>query len=113
VLFRSHRPERDGPRLLARPTVLDGRLSRGFCTFPAGSGRGCALDIEAHLGAPWQEVVHPALTFEARHIWAVGTVTKPVTRNLAAARWAHYQEVRNVADDEFAALVDDIEGDLS
>ncbi len=34
------RPDRSSPRLLLRPTILDGALSAAFCTAPAGTGGG-------------------------------------------------------------------------
>lgn len=108
-----HRPDRKGKRPIARPTVLDGPLSSSFCTFPAGSGHGCALDLAGRTEDPWQEVVHPAVMFEAGHVWAVGAITEPSPAELAWPRWAHYDRIQAVVDAEFAALVDEIEDEPS
>ncbi len=99
-------------RFLARPTVLDGNLSAAFCTSPVGSGRGCTLDLGEHGNEPWQEVLHPAVTFSARHVWAGGTITRDIPRTLAPARGLHYVRLCQDATPDFVGLVEDIEHDL-
>jgi hypothetical protein len=99
-------------RFVARPTVLDGALSPAFCTSPAGSGRGCALDLGEHDDAPWQEVIHPAVTFGARHVWASGTITRDVPDTLASARGLHYVQLCLTGHSDFVGLVEDVERDL-
>lgn len=99
-------------RFVARPTVLDGSLSPAFCTSPMGSGRGSTLDLGEHDDAPWEEVVHPAVTFSARHVWAGGTITRDVPPTLAAARGLHYAELCMSGPADFVRLVEHVENDL-
>lgn len=99
-------------RFAARPTVLDGALGPAFCTSPAGSGRGSALDLCGRDGEPWQEIVHPAVRFEARHVWAAGTIASGVPSGLAAARGLHYTAVCVDGPSWFQELVEDVDGDL-
>ena len=103
------RASRAAPRLIARPTVLDDGLSPSFFTFRAGSGRGCAVDLKARADEPWQEVVHPAVTFAAAHVWACGVVRKPAPASLEDPRFGHYLAIRESADDDYRDFIDAIE----
>jgi hypothetical protein len=97
------------PRLLARPTVLDGRLSPSFFTCRAGSGRGSAIDLRARADEPWQEVVHPAVTFRAAHVWSCGFVTTRPPMTLDEPREMHRLAICEAADDEYRAFIDAVE----
>ncbi len=97
------------PRLLARPTVLDGRLSPSFFTCRPGSGRGSAIDLASRADEPWQEVVHPTVTFRAKHVWSCGRVTKPAPQPLGEPREMHRLVISEFADDDYRAFIDAIE----
>lgn len=97
------------PRQLARPTVLDGGLSPSFFTCRAGSGRGSAIDLASRADDPWQEVVHPAVTFRAEHVWSCGRVTRPAPYPLDEPREMHRLAISEFADDDYRTFIDAIE----
>ena len=103
------RASRAAPRFLARPTVLDGGLSPSFFTFRTGSGRGCAVDLKSRADEPWQEVVHPAVTFAAAHVWAGGVIREPGPASLEDPRLGHYLAIRESAGDDYRDFIDAIE----
>lgn len=103
------RAPRRGPRYVARPTVLDERLTPSFFTFRAGSGRDCTVDLAGNADEPWQEVVHPAVTFRAAHAWALGTVIAGVPDSLDEARYGHYLAVSDARDANYRAFLKGIE----
>jgi hypothetical protein len=106
------RGSRREPRLVARPTVLDGSLSTAFCTTAAGIGRGCCVDLGADGDIPWQEIIHPPIRFKAEWVWAVGRVSSPVPPSLRTARELHLAAICETADTSFKELVDETDGDL-
>lgn len=101
-------PKRKRTRLkpLAVPSVLDGEMSPAFCPAPNGVGYGHTV----HLGGsprPCREVVHPYMDFEARHLFRVGVVKKPVPKDLFPARETHLLALRAMAGrDDYAATTD-------
>ena len=82
-------------RLLLPPTVLDGRHSPAFCPAPRAALTGHTLDLSGGRDRPCREVLHPTTRFRARHLFRVGTVTRPVNHGLLReARGLHLVCVR-------------------
>lgn len=89
--------ERDRRPLLP-PTVLDNTPSPAFLPAPRGSLCGHVVDLAARAGNLRREVLHPGVPFEAKHLWRVGTITRPAgLANLATARGLHLLMVRDVS----------------
>lgn len=87
-----------GSKPLVPPTVLDGSLSSAFCPAPRRSLTGHTVNLANEVVDPRREVVHPSLDFRARHLWRVGTVTRPVDLDLLPeARGLHLLGVRDAA----------------
>ena len=85
-------------RPLVPPTVLDGDFSDAFCPPPQGALTGHVVDLgwdsgdEARL---CQEALHPKTRLQARHLFRIGRIEKPVDfENLPLARSAHLQRIR-------------------
>jgi hypothetical protein len=76
-------------RLLVPPTVLDGRHSRAFCPSPRPGDAGHTLDLSTRPELTCREVLHPPVEFRARHVFRVGTVTRPTPVDLSMARAFH------------------------
>jgi hypothetical protein len=89
--------ERDR-RPLVPPTVLDNTSSPAFLPAPRGSLTGHVIDLSAQAGSLRREVLHPGVPFEAKHLWRVGTITRPVDpANLSVARGLHLWMVREAS----------------
>jgi hypothetical protein len=110
---RIPRTRRDGPRFIARPTVLDGNLSTAFCTAPNGSGHGCCVDLSARGDVPCDEIVHPVIRLTGELVWAVGRISRPVPKTLRDARSMHLMALVERADDAFVRRVGATDGDLT
>ncbi|MBM3475192.1 MAG: hypothetical protein FJX75_18170 [Armatimonadetes bacterium] len=79
-------------RPLVVPTVLDGDLSPAFCPAPLGENTGHTVDLAAQDTLDLQlcpELLHPHMRFEARHVWRVGRIERPVPKDTLpkARRW--------------------------
>jgi hypothetical protein len=102
--------ERDR-RPLVPPTVLDNRLSPAFLPAPRGSLSGHVIDLSAQAKSLRREVLHPGVPFEAKHLWRVGTIRRPVdSASLSLARGLHLLMVRDASGRRDYALGTD--GDL-
>lgn len=99
-------------RLLVRPSVLDGSLNPAFYTAPPKSGVGSTVDLGLRDDEPWQEIVHPSVRVEPKHIWAVGEITTPPSAPLRECRALHRQKLQVKYNADFGPLCDDIDGDL-
>ncbi|MCB1128585.1 MAG: hypothetical protein KDM81_18965, partial [Verrucomicrobiae bacterium] len=70
---------RSGLRPLVAPTVLDQTHSEAFCPSPGNTNCGHAVDLQGRLKAPpAEEILHPWIRFEPRHVFRVGQITRPV-----------------------------------
>ncbi len=76
-------------RPLAVPTVLDGEFSEAFCPVPQEQTFGRTMDLVDRLETPAREIVHPLFRFQAKDLYRVGAVTRPVPIDLAAPRGSH------------------------
>lgn len=114
-------PVKDVPRLsggnreerpLLSPTVLDNWTSPAFLPAPRGSLTGHVVDLSGAAPSPRREVLHPGVPFQAKHLWRVGTISRPVDRgSLSVARGLHLALVRQLSGrDDYARGTD---GDLS
>jgi hypothetical protein len=105
---------RKGPRLLLRPTVLDGALSEAFCTAPAGTGTGSTVDLagEHRNDAPWQEILHPAIEMRSEHVWAIDTIKKGAPADLSGPRAYHLIKLYDHAMLDFQSLIELTDSDL-
>jgi hypothetical protein len=106
------RYSRSGPRLLLRPTVLDGSLSEAFCTAPAGTGVGSTIDLAGRDDIPWQEVIHPPIEYKPEHAWAVDSIKACPSRDLGHSRAIHLIKLCLDATLNFQELCNVIDGDL-
>jgi hypothetical protein len=104
--------DRSSPRLLLRPTVLDGALSAAFCTAPPGTGVGSAVDLASRDDEPWQEVIHPPAEMKPDHVWAVDTLTSSPPADLARSRAMHIIKLCIRASQEFDDICNTVDGDL-
>jgi hypothetical protein len=104
--------DRSSPRLLLRPTVLDGPLSEAFCTAPSGTGVGSTIDLAGRDDDPWQEVVHPPVELKPEHVWAIDTITASPPADLARSRALHIIKLCLRATPEFQDLCTAIDRDL-
>lgn len=104
--------DRSSPRLLLRPTILDGALSEAFCTAPAGIGVGSTIDLAGRDDAPWQEVIHPPIELKPEHVWAIDTLTASPPADLAHSRALHLIKLCLSAAPEFQDLCTTIDRDL-
>jgi len=106
IVFRY--PVRGIPRLLCAdrkkrplvpPTVLDSAFSAAFCPAPRGCLTGYAVHCDGERGGvePCREVLHPAMKFEAEHVWRVGEIRTSVTDSMLreAKEW-HLMCVRDI-----------------
>jgi len=85
----------DGTWPLIPPTVLDGRPAAAFCPSPRGLATGHVVDLSGASDPPRREVVHPTVPLEARFLWRMGTIRKPLDFNsLATARALHILSIR-------------------
>jgi hypothetical protein len=97
-------------RLLRRPTPFDVELDEAFCTSPpVGVGHRMSLQLDDLL---CREVIHPAVTFKAEHVWAVGTVRDSNPGSLEELRWAHLLKVDPLSDEGFRRRVAAVDEDL-
>nr|VFJ94375.1 MAG: hypothetical protein BECKLFY1418A_GA0070994_103920 [Candidatus Kentron sp. LFY] len=73
----------DRKRPLAVPCVLDGDFSHAFCPSPRESDTGHTMDLAgaASCNELTREVLHPAMRLRARHLFRVGSITRPVDPN--------------------------------
>jgi len=56
---------------------------------------------------PAEEILHPWIRFEPRHVFRVGQITRPVPASLDHARGAHLLMVRDLAHrEDYANLTD-------
>lgn len=56
---------------------------------------GHVVDLSAQARRPRREILHPGLAFQAKHLWKVGTIKKPVVpADLGVARGLHLLLVR-------------------
>ena len=102
--------ERDR-RPLVPPTVLDNSPSPAFLPAPRGSLLGHVIDLSAQSKSLRREVLHPAVPFEAKHLWRVGTIRQPIDPALLPmARGLHLLMVREASGRKDYALGTD--GDL-
>jgi hypothetical protein len=98
-------------RPLVPPTVLDNSSSPAFLPAPRGSLSGHVIDLGARATSLRREVLHPGVPFEAKHLWRVGTIRKPVDlASLPQARGLHILMVRDASGRKDYALGTD--GDL-
>lgn len=104
--------DRSSPRLLLRPTILDGALSEAFCTAPAGTGVGSTIDLAGRDDDPWQEVIHPPIELKPEHVWAIETLTASPPAGLAHSRGLHIIKLCLRATPEFQDLCTAIDRDL-
>ncbi|MFY9824728.1 MAG: hypothetical protein WAM82_25345 [Thermoanaerobaculia bacterium] len=82
-------------RPLVPPTVLDSRLSPAFLPAPRASTTGHVVDLSAEARSLRREVLHPGIPFEAKHLWRVGAIVRPVApENLSVARGVHISMVQ-------------------
>ncbi|HBL29782.1 MAG TPA: hypothetical protein DD490_23345 [Acidobacteria bacterium] len=85
-------------RPLVPPTVLDGDFSEAFCPPPRGALTGHVVDLDWAAEEEHRlrrEVLHPKTRLQARHLFRIGRIEKPVDfENLPLARSAHLQHVR-------------------
>lgn len=90
-------------RPLIPPTVLDGDFSEAFCPPPAGGLTGHVVNLDwvdleerrLRSAALRREVLHPKTRLQAKHLFRVGRIEKPVDfENLPLARAAHLEQVR-------------------
>lgn len=93
-------------RPLVPPTVLDGDFSEAFCPAPAGGLTGHVVNLdwddleERRLRSATlrREVLHPKTRLQAKHLFRVGRIEKPVDfENLPLARAAHLEQVRSAS----------------
>lgn len=106
------RYDRSSPRLLLRPTVLDGALSEAFCTAPPGTGVGSTIDLAGRNDQPWQEVIHPPVEYKAEHVWAIDTIKTSPPADLARSRALHIIKLYMSAAPDFQDLCHAVDGDL-
>jgi hypothetical protein len=106
------RYNRSGPRLLLKPTVLDGALSEAFCTAPAGAGVGSTIDLAGRDDIPWQEVIHPPIEYKPEHVWAVDCIKTSPLESLGSSRALHLIKLCIRASPDFQELCHEIDGDL-
>lgn len=86
-------------RPLVAPTVLDSTFSSAFCPSPRGGLTGHTVDFGRDSVGPCREVLHPAIKFEAEHVWRVGEIRTSVTDNmLKDARQWHLMCIRDSTD---------------
>lgn len=90
-------------RPLVPPTVLDGDFSEAFCPPPAGGLTGHVVNLDwddqeerrLRNAALRREILHPKTRLQAKHLFRVGQIEKPVDfENLPLARAAHLEQVR-------------------
>lgn len=95
-------------RPLLPPTVLDNWASVAFVPAPRGNPTGHVLDLSGNAPQPRREVLHPALAFQAKHLWRMGSITRPVEiGNLPMARGLHLALVRHLSGrDDYARGTD-------
>jgi len=98
-------------RPLVPPTVLDGDFSPAFCPAPHGGLTGHTIDLSAKAKNPRREILHPSVSFQAKQLWKVGTLRRPVNpEDLPTARVLHLWMVRRLGRrDDYARGTD---GDL-
>jgi len=67
-------------RPLTVPCVLDGDLSQAFCPAPRESDTGYTMDLAGARSCDrlTREVLHPAMRLRTKHLFRVGTITRPV-----------------------------------
>ncbi|MFL6262464.1 MAG: hypothetical protein ACJ76Y_22420 [Thermoanaerobaculia bacterium] len=98
-------------RPLVPPTVLDNTPSPAFLPAPRHSLTGHVVDLAAQTKELRREVLHPGVPFEAKHLWRVGTIRRPVDPTiLPLARGLHLLLVRDASGRKDYALGTD--GDL-
>jgi hypothetical protein len=96
---------------LVPPTVLDNRPSSAFFPAPRASLTGHVIDLSGRSQSLRREVLHPSVAFEAKHLFRIGTVVRPVDpATLPVARGLHISMVRQASGrSDYAAGTD---GDL-
>jgi hypothetical protein len=97
-------------RPLAVPTVLDGEFSEAFCPVPRELAFARTMDLVDRLETPAREIVHPLFRFQAKDLYRLGTVTRPVPAHLAGPRASHLFMLRELSGRPDYATVTD--GDL-
>jgi hypothetical protein len=94
-------------RPVVAPMALDSGLGQAFYPTSSADVPGRAVDLAAGVSAPVREVLHPCPPFRAQHVVAIGEIAAAVP-DLAAARWAHRELVRDaIGPANFAAGIDD------
>jgi hypothetical protein len=89
--------ERDR-RPLVPPTVLDNRASSAFFPAPRASLTGHVVDLSARAKSLRREVLHPGIGFESRHLFRIGSITRPVDpASLPVARGVHISMVQEAS----------------
>ena len=93
---------------LLPPTVLDGAFSAAFCPAPADSAAGHVLHLGGDDALLRREVLHPPMDYQAKHLWRIGRVEKPLALNdLLAARVIHLAALRKHCQrPDYAAATD-------
>jgi hypothetical protein len=90
-------------RPLVPPTVLDADFSEAFCPPPRGELTGHVVNLDwddqearrSRSAALRREVLHPKTRLQAKHLFRVGRIEKPVDfEKLPLARAAHLGQVR-------------------
>jgi hypothetical protein len=99
-----------GVRPVVPPTVLDARPSDAFLPAPKGAKTGHVIQLSGDSRLR-REVLHPVLAYEAKHLFRVGTLSRPVDwESLPEARGLHLHLVREFSGRPDYALETD--GDL-
>ena len=95
-------------RPLTAPTVLDQDHSEAFCPSPQNARCGHAVDLRGRgRDKPAEEILHPWIRLQPRHLFRVGTITRPVPATLDDARGTHLLAVRDLANrPDYAAQTD-------
>ncbi|EEP73716.1 hypothetical protein MCAG_04043 [Micromonospora sp. ATCC 39149] len=104
-------PTDDAARpLLRRPTVFDDTPRDAFCTPPpVGAGFCVNLRIDERL---CREVMHPAVTFKAEHLWGLGTIRAGVSVPLDELRGFHLLKLAYRCQADFCDRFEQTDGDL-
>ena len=83
-----------GLRPVGVPTVLDGAFSVAFCPVPKGQTYGFSVYFGEQSYQARPEIVHPAIQFEPKHLFRVGTIKRQVPPDLLNARKTHLTWLR-------------------